>query len=345
MPSISLNGCIAVDMGSSTTYVATDDSSKTVSFASCALIDARRSEDVYAVGDQAKRFDGRTGDNALLVSPISYGSVADSELAALLLLYACENCGSKKRSIEKSRLLLITPQGSTKVERGALARSAEIAGAKHLTILRAPVAAAVGLKAHIEKAEAKLVVSIGYGVTEISVISAGAVVLSRHIKTGSSAFDRAIIRYVRRESGLLISASSAEEIKRQMGSATPLSEDTFRTLSGKNVRSGRPVTASLSTTQITQAIEAPIQEIVDEICDALYNIPTEFATDIYKSGIYLTGGGSTLFDLNKRLTEETNLPVIQSEDPRFDTVKGAAALFSEDKLMRLCLSAQSAFEV
>lgn len=345
MPSISILGCIAVDLGSSNTYALTDDGNHVFSGASCILLDAKHTDEIYAIGDAARRFEGRTGDDSILVSPVSYGGVADIDLAAMLLLNACENCGSKKRSIEKSRLLLITPVGSTKVEQAALVRAGEASGAKHITIIKGPIAAAAGSKLHIEKAEARLVVSIGASVTEVSVISSCGVVLSRHLKTGSSVFDAAIAEYIRRETGLLISYAVADELKRQIGSAMPLDKDLTQTLSGKSVRTGRPVTASVTTAQLTEALRVPIDSLTDMIGDALYNIPVEFSGDILKNGILLTGGGSCLYQLSERLKKDTTLPVIQSDDPCSDTVRGAVRLFQDDKLMRMCLSAHSAYEV
>ncbi|MBQ3761815.1 MAG: rod shape-determining protein [Clostridia bacterium] len=345
MPAISFIGNIAADLGSTNTYILTDEKAAVYSCASAVLVDAKRPTDVYATGDEARHMDGRTGDEALLVSPISFGGIADSELAAILILSAIEKASGKHKPLEKCRLTLSVNEGSTRVERAALVNAAQLAGAKKVFVVKAPVAAAVSMKRHIDKAEAQLIVSIGSNVTEVSVISAGSIVLNRHAKTGSSAFDDAITEYVRRKHGLVIPKGVAMELKRDLGSAVKTDMENVQTLSGRDIRNGRPVTAEINSGEICDALSGPVSALVSTICDALFNIPSEFSNDILRNGICLTGGGSEMYMLAERLKNETGLDVYQSAEPRFDTVRGLMRIASDDRLARQIMSAYSAYEI
>ncbi len=345
MPAISFIGNIAADLGSASTCILTDEKAQVYSCASAVLVDANKPTDVYATGDDALRLDGRTGDEALLVNPISYGGVADTELAAILILSAVEKASGKRKPLEKSRLSLTVPEGATRVEKAALANAAQLAGAKRVAVVKAPVAAAVSMKRHIEKAEAQLVVSIGAQVTEVSVISAYSVALNRHTKTGSAAFDDAITEYIRKKHGLVIPRAVAAELKRELGSAVKPDDENIQTLSGRDIRSGRPVTATVTSGDIYEALNFPVSALVSVICDALFNVPSEFSSDILRNGISLTGGGSELFALARRLEDETGLEVYQSGEPRYDAVRGCLRISQDDKLMRAVSAAYSAYEV
>ncbi|MCR4621089.1 MAG: rod shape-determining protein [Clostridiales bacterium] len=345
MAGISFGNLIAADLGSAYTYVMTDEKTPVSRCRSVVLVDAHKSSDVYAVGDDAARMSGRGGQDTLVVSPISYGAVGDSELAAILLLSAVEKCAGHRRSLEKSRLVLTSPDGATRVERAALANAALLAGAKKAVIIKAPVASALCMQRKIDRPQAQLVVSIGASVTEVSVISSYAVTLSRHMKTGSSAFDSAIIDYVRKKYSLLLSREVAGELKEQLGCATEPDNDASHTLYGRNIITGRPVSANVSARDVYEALMRPLEELVGMISDALYNIPVEYSEDILKNGISLTGGGSELFGLADRLKNDTQLDVYQSGEPRYDAVRGALAAAGDERLLRRLENAYSAYEV
>ncbi len=336
---------IAVDLGSANTRVCASKDGTVYTCASKALVSAHSNSDVYAVGDDAKRMDGRTGDESILVSPISYGGVAETELAAMLMLSAAEKATGRRHPFEKSRPVLTVSNGCTRVERAALLSAAELAGSRHALVIEAPVAAAVQLGRHIEKAEAQLIVSVGAATTEVTVISAYGVVLSRHKKTGSGSFDDAITRYVRKNMGLVIAPYTAAEIKQNMGSAIVSDKPYELTLRGVSVMTGRPITATVTTEDVRLALNPCVDDLVGSICDALYNIPAEFSADVLKNGICLTGGGSELHGLDKRLEEETGLAVFKSEESGLDAVRGAYKIAEDDRLCRQILAAYSAYEV
>ena len=190
-----------------------------------------------------------------------------------------------------------------------------------------------------------LVISVGCAVTEISILSMNGVVASRTMKTGSMAFDEAIVRYIRRVKGLVISPSTAEDLKKDIGSAVRPSETNEVLLRGRHVVTGKPSTESICAMDVYLALNEPIRAIVEAICDALYNVPPELTGDILDSGLYLTGGGALLDGFAERLKTETQLAVNVSASPQDDTVTGAGKCASDDRLARALIAAHSAFEV
>ena len=345
MAGIGLGGSIAADFGSKNLYILSDENEQPYSCASLALVSSENITDVYAVGDDALRMDGRTGDDAVLVSPVNYGGVADSELSAMLLLSAAEKAVQRRRPFDNGNLVLSVPCGATRVERAALGRAAELAGAKHALVVKAPLAAAAALGCRIDKAEGQLVVTIGANVTEITVISAFGIALSRHIKVGSSLFDEAIGDFIRANHGLIVPDYTAESIKKDMGSAVKEERSANVTLRGLNVKTGRPSSVSIASCDIYNVLQQPLRYLTGRICDALFSIPAEFSSDILKNGVYLTGGGSMLHGFDKMLEDALALPVHQSAEPAFDTVKGLMKIAGDSRLCHGVLSAGSAYEI
>lgn len=334
-----------MDLGSENTRVCTSAEGGIFTCASKVLVNSANSTDVLAVGDDARRMEGRTGADSVLVSPVSYGGVAETEMAALLMLSAAEKATGRRHPFDKSRLVLTIPNGSTRVERAALMNAAELAGAKHALIIESPVAAAVNMGRHIEKAEAQLIISIGAAVTEVTLISAYGVVLSRHSKTGGTAFDEAITRYVRSKPGLVISRFTATELKHNLGSAVISETPCEMNLRGMSVLTGRPVTAAVTAEDVRTAMDGCVADLIASLCGALYNVPAEFSADVLKNGLCLTGGGSTLHGLDKRLREETQLSVYMSEESCCDAVRGAFKIAGDDRLCRQIIAAGSAYEI
>ena len=344
MAVIPFQGTIALKLGSSNTYVTADDGGKVIVSPTCALVSTRNSLDVLALGNQAKRLEGRTSEDSMLVNPVSYGGVADSELCAMQILSVCEEATGKRRPFEKNKLVVTFPEGSTKVERAALINACQLAGAKRVLAIKAPLAAACMLDQKPDRTEGRLIVYVGSHITEVCVISAGAVVGARHLKTGSAVFDEAITRRVRASSGLVIAPYTAEALKKDIGSAVAPRSVSSQTLSGRSVRSGKPVTANISAQDIFEALQAPISEIVDSICSCLYNVPAQFSADVLKNGIYLTGGGADLYGLSQRLENETQLKVTCSGMSAHDCVLGAYKIAQSDRMTHNLISAQSAYE-
>jgi len=335
---------IALSPGSANYYVARGDGREVFSAPSCALVSADNSTEVTALGSEARKLEGRTAHDTLLVNPMSFGAVGDSELAAMLMLDACENATGKRHPLEKNRLVITYPDGATKVERAALVNAAKLAGAKRVLAVKAPIAAAVSFGRRVDKAEGHLTVSIGKYITEVCVISGGAVAISRHMKTGSHALDSTIVQCVRKKCALVIGESTAEALKKDMGSATQPRSASVQSLSGRSILTGKPVTAEISSSDIYDALVRPIDDIVGAVCDALYSLPAQFSADILKNGIILTGGGAALYGLSKRFIDDTQLPVAISEEPAYDEVRGALKIAADDRLTRQLINAYSAYE-
>lgn len=339
-------GGIGIDLGSENTSVALQDEGVVLKEATCILSSAENETEVIAIGKDAKRMAGRTDRETIVIEPIQYGAVAHTELAAMCLLGMAEKATQRRRPFEKNRLCVTHPFGVTAVEKSALSSAVMLAGAKKAVLVPGVVAAAVGKKLPIEKPTGSLVISIGANITEICVISMMGVVASRTMKTGSRSFDEAIVRYVRREKGLVIGLATAENLKKDIGSAMPSEgkEDKL-TLRGRNVITGKPSTETVSSTDIYNALSEPIRILVESISDALFNVPVELSGDILETGIHLTGAGALLHGLPERIKKETELKVFVGEHPENDAATGACMIASDEKLIRNLINAGTAGEV
>lgn len=339
-------GGIGIDLGSENTVVALEDEGVALREPTSVLTSLENENEVLAVGLDAKRMAGRTDPESYLQEPVQYGGVANSELAAMCLLSASEKATQRRRPFEKNRLAVTCPHGATRVERKALSDAIILAGGKKSIMIKSTVAAAIGSGLRIDRAQGVMMISVGAQTTEISILSANGIAASRAMKTGSRAFDEAIVRYVRREKGLVIGATTADHLKRDIGSAVkPESITDQLMLRGRHVLSGKPSTETVTALDVFQAIDEPVRALVESISDALYNVPAELAGDILEGGIHLTGGGSMLMGLSERLHAETQLKVTKSASPMNDAALGALRVACDERLARQLLLSASAFEV
>ena len=339
-------GAIGVDLGSENTVVALQDEGVVLTEPTSILVNAENETEIIALGKDAKRMDGRCDKETALLQPISYGAVANSEFAAMCLLGMSEKALQRRRPFEKNRLCVTHPYGLTHVEKNALSSCVMLAGAKRALLVPSAIAQAVGKDIHIERPMGNLIISIGSEVTEISVISMMGIVASRTMKTGSRAFDNAIIRYVRREKGLVIGQMTAENLKKDIGSCMPDGKKTDTlTLRGRNVLTGKPSTETISSDDIAKALDEPVRMLVGSLTDALYNVPSELSGDLIDTGIHLTGAGSLLHGLPERIKKETQLKVFLGENPENDAALGACRIASDEKMIRALINAASAVEV
>jgi len=225
------------------------------------------------------------------------------------------------------------PYGSTQVERRAIKESAIGAGASQVFLIEEPMAAAIGADLPIADATGSMVVDIGGGTTEVGVISLGGIVYSASVRVGGDKFDEAIINYIRRNYGMLIGESTAETIKKQIGSAFPGSEVREMEVKGRNLAEGIPRSFTISSNEILEALTDPLNSIVSAVKSALEQTPPELGADIAEKGMVLTGGGALLRELDRLLMEETGLPVIVADDPLTCVVRGSGRALEEmDKL-------------
>ncbi|MBP7917957.1 MAG: rod shape-determining protein, partial [Rhodocyclaceae bacterium] len=223
--------------------------------------------------------------------------------------------------------------GSTQVERRAIRESALGAGASQVYLIEEPMAAAIGAGMPVEEATGSMVVDIGGGTTEVGVISLGGMVYSTSVRVGGDKFDESIINYIRRNYGMLIGETTAENIKKQIGTAFPGLEVLEMEVKGRNLAEGIPRTFTVTSNEILEALSEPTNQIVTAIKQALEQTPPELGADIAERGLILTGGGALLRDLDRLLREETGLPVMVAEDPLTCVVRGCGiALEKMDKL-------------
>src|SRR5499426_4263281 len=231
------------------------------------------------------------------------------------------------------RMIICVPCGSTQVERRAIRESAQGAGASSVYLIEEPMAAAIGAGLPVSEASGSMVVDIGGGTTEVGVIALGGLVYKGSVRIGGDKFDEAIINYIRRNYGMLIGETTAEQIKKEIGSAFPGSEVREKEVKGRNLAEGIPRSFTISSNEILEALTEPLNSIVSAVKSALEQTPPELGADIAEKGMVLTGGGALLRDLDRLLMEETGLPVIVADDPLTCVVRGSGkALDKMDKL-------------
>jgi len=288
---------------------------------------------IQAVGLEAKQMLGRTPGNITAIRPMKDGVIADFTITEQMLKFFIKKIHDSRLFHPSPRIIICVPCGSTQVERRAIRESAIGAGARQVYLIEEPMAAAIGADLPVAEATGSLVVDIGGGTTEVGVISLGGIVYAASVRVGGDKFDEAIINYIRRNYGMLIGESTAESIKKRIGSAFPGSEVLEMEVKGRNLAEGIPRSFTISSNEILEALTDPLNSIVSAVKSALEQTPPELGADIAEKGMVLTGGGALLRDLDRLLMEETGLPVIVAEDPLTCVVRGSGRALEEmDKL-------------
>jgi rod shape-determining protein MreB len=288
---------------------------------------------VQAVGAEAKQMLGRTPGNLQAIRPMKDGVIADFTVTEQMLKYFIKKVHDTRMFRPSPRIIICVPCGSTQVERRALRESAIGAGARQVYLIEEPMAAAIGAGLPVADATGSMVVDIGGGTTEVGVVSLGGVVYANSVRVGGDRMDEAIINYIRRNYGMLIGEATAEQIKKQMGSAFPGAEVREMEVKGRSLAEGVPRSFNVSSNEILEALTEPLNAIVSAVKQALEQTPPELGADIAEKGMVLTGGGALLRDLDRLLMEETGLPVIVADDPLTCVVRGSGRALEEmDKL-------------
>lgn len=283
---------------------------------------AIRKDRVAAVGVEAKRMLGRTPGGMKAIRPLKDGVIADFEVTEKMLQHFIHKVHETKFLRPSPRVLVCVPCGSTQVERRAIKESALGAGAREVFLIDEPMAAAMGAGLPVEEASGSMVVDIGGGTTEVAIISLSGIVFAESVRIGGDRFDEAIISYVRRNYGSLIGETTAERIKKDIGTAFPSTEVKEIEVRGRNLAEGVPRSFVLNSNEILEALQEPLSGIVGAVRGALEQAPPELAADIAERGMVLTGGGALLKDLDRLLMEETGLPVIVADDPLTCVARG-----------------------
>ena len=277
---------------------------------------------LLAVGAEAKTMLGRSPQNIQAIRPMKDGVIADFNITEEMIKYFINRVHSMNWFTPNPRIVICVPYGATQVERRAIRESAERAGAKQVFLIEEPMAAAIGAGLPVNEPTGSMVIDIGGGTTEVGVISLGGIVYASSARVGGDKIDQAIIEYMRRNYGTLISEPTAEKIKKQIGSAFPMTDLMEMEVTGRNLAEGLPRKIVISSNEILESISEPLQQIVSAVKAALEETPPELGADISETAMVLTGGGAMLKNLDRLLMEETGIPVILAEEPLTCVVKG-----------------------
>ena len=331
-----LSADMAIDLGTANTLVYVKGKGIVLNEPSVvAIAEVRGKKQVLAVGEEAKQMLGRTPGNIRAIRPLRDGVIADFEVAEEMIKYFIRKVHNR-RSFASPLVIVCVPSGSTAVERRAIQESAESAGARKVFLIEEPMAAAIGAGLPVTDPTGSMVVDIGGGTTEVAVLSLGGIVYSRSVRVGGDKMDEAIIAYIRRAHNLLVGESSAERIKKEIGSASMPANGDGMTLEikGRDLMNGVPKEIEITERQIAESLAEPVGAIVEAVKVALEATPPELAADIVEKGILLTGGGSLLSNLDQVIRGETGLPVVIADDALTCVALGTGRALEEMKTMR-----------
>jgi rod shape-determining protein MreB len=282
----------------------------------------RGAKTIVAVGLEAKQMLGRTPGNITAIRPLKDGVIADFAVTERMLRFFIEKVHKSKFLRPSPRILICVPCGSTQVERRAIRESAAMAGAREVYLIEEPMSAAIGAGLPVDQPCGSMVLDIGGGTSEVAIISINGIVYSNSVRIGGDRFDEAIINYVRRNYGTLIGEATAERIKLEIGSAYPGNEVQEIEVKGRNLAEGVPRSFSLNSNEILEALQEPLSGIIGAVKLALEQTPPELGSDVANRGIFLTGGGALLKDIDRLVSEETGLPVYIADDPLTCVARG-----------------------
>ena len=323
---------LAIDLGTANTLVYAKGRGVVLSEPSIVAIH-KVTNNVEAVGKDAKEMLGRTPGNIVAIRPMRDGVIANFEVTEKMLQHFIRKAHNGRTWVSP-RVVIGIPSEITQVERRAVEDSAYRAKASEVYLVEEAVAAAIGAGLPITEPHGNIVVDIGGGTTDIAVISLGGIVYARAVRTAGDAMDNAVAEYVKRKYNLLIGERTAEEIKIRLGSAFPLDEPLAMEVRGRNLVEGIPQTITIRDEEVRQALDPAVSAIVDAVRVALERTPPELSADIIDRGVVLTGGGALLANLDKRLRTETGLPVFVADDPRTSVVLGAGKMLSDFALLK-----------
>jgi rod shape-determining protein MreB len=323
---------LAIDLGTANTLVYAKNKGIVVREPSIVAVNKINNQ-VEAVGKEAKEMLGRTPGNIVAIRPMKDGVIADFEVTEKMIKYFIEKAHGR-RFLVKPRIVISVPSEITQVEKRAVKDSALRAGATEVYLIEQAMAAAIGAGLPITDPTGNMIVDIGGGTTDVAVISLAGIVYSRSVRVAGNEMDDAIIQYIKRKYNLLIGERTAEQVKMEIGSAFPLDEEMTMEIKGRDLVEGVPKTLVVSDEEIREALSETVATIVEAVRVALERTPPELSADIMDKGIIIAGGGSMLKNLDKRLREETGLPVTLAEDPLACVALGTGQMLTDFNLLR-----------
>lgn len=331
---------MGIDLGTANTLVFLKGKGIVVNEPSVVAI-KQRTNQILAVGDEAKQMIGRTPGNIVAIRPLKDGVIADFSTTEAMIRYFIGKAYKQSLFSPKPRVVICVPSGVTSVEKRAVEEATLKAGAKQALIMEEPMAAAIGSHLRVEEPTGNMVVDIGGGTTDVAVISLGGIVASKSLRIAGDEFDEYIVSYIKKEYNLMIGERTAEQIKMTIGAAYPTGEGSTMEIRGRDLVTGLPKILTITSKEVTEAIKEPVNAIVDAIKFTLEKTPPELSADIMESGIMLTGGGALLTGLDTLISLETGMPVKIAEDPLDCVARGTglaleniekwAGLFADDK--------------
>ena len=323
---------LAIDLGTANTLVFAEGRGIVVREPSIVAVN-KISNKVEAVGSAAKEMLGRTPGNIVAIRPMKDGVIADFEITERMLDYFIKKAHGRSLFV-RPKIVISVPSDITQVEKRAVKDSALQAGASEVFIVEQAMAAAIGAGLPITEPTGNMIVDIGGGTTDVAVISLAGIVYSKSVRVASNEMDEAIIQYIKRKYNLLVGERTAEAIKIEIGSAYPLDEPISMEIKGRDLVEGIPKTLNLTDAEVREALAETVGIILDAVRVALERTPPELSADIMDKGIVLTGGGSMLKNLDRRLREETGLPIATAEDPLSSVALGTGAMLADVDLLR-----------
>lgn len=305
---------IGIDLGTASVLVYTSKKGITLQEPSVVAID-RDSNKLLAVGESAKEMLGRTPGNIIAIRPLKDGVISDYEVTQKMIKYFLDKAMGKSKSFVKPRIVVCVPSGITEVERRAVIQASNQSGASKTYLIEEPIAAAIGAGIDIAEARGNMIIDIGGGTTDVAVLSLGGIVVNKSIKIGGDTLDSYISKYIRRKYNLMIGVRSAEELKITIGSAFEKPKEEKMRITGRYLLTGLPEAIEITSTEILESLQEPLESIVLAVREVLESTPPELGSDIGEKGIIMTGGTSMLEGLDKLIKSRTNIDVYLAEDP------------------------------
>jgi len=329
---------MAIDLGTANTLVYVKGKGIVLNEPSVvAIINEKGKNQVLAVGEDAKQMLGRTPGSIQAIRPLRDGVIADFIVTEEMIKHFIKKV-HQRSAFANPRIIICVPTGSTPVERRAIQESAHAAGARKVQLIEEPVAAAIGAGLPISEPTGSMIVDIGGGTTEIAVMSLGGIVYSQSLRVAGDALDQSIVTYMRKKFNLLIGDSTAEKIKKEIGTCIPTNSDNTYIMKGRDIRTGVPKEVTLTEKDSAEAMSPIITQMIQAIKDALEQTPPELSADLVDMGLVLAGGGAYLKNLDKLISKETGLPVSIAEDPLSCVANGTGKALEQEGIFSSMLT-------